>query len=227
MYAVNKLKKNLNKEELNELLNTKNNLNILNYPPLEIIIKKNMLKNNNNSSTKLYNFILTIPVSELKNKKFKFEGQINLNSYVLSKIVYQLFYIKYIKTFFEENNDLTSTVIIKSDINIDEFNKATKKLIILAKKSKVIIYIKINDLLLSILRSNNIIDSINLNRLSNYNSTGFLNNKTKKNIVNDEEKKKVYLRRFLDTQKFKSFNQAENMHLWIIYFWNDKLFTNK
>ena len=131
--------------ELIELLSTKNNYNKFNYSPQEIIIKKNMLKNNNNSATKLYNFILTITASELKNKKFKLEDQANLNivdkklfyrTDGLSKIVYELFYIQYIKTFFEENNDLTSTIIIKSDINIDEFNKATKKLIILAKKIK-------------------------------------------------------------------------------------------
>jgi hypothetical protein len=218
-----------------------NNINKLNYVAREIIIKKNMLKNNNNSSTKLYNFILTITASELKNKKFKFEGNDALNTVYkkdgLSKIVYELFYTKYIKTFFEENNNSTSTVIIKSDINIDEFNKATKKLIILAKKSKVVIYIKINHLLLSILKSNNIIDSINLSQLDNYNSTRILNrtiknnneykgNDFKKNIVNNKKKKKVYLRRFLDTQKFKSFKQAENMHSWILHFWNDKLFTS-
>ena len=192
-----------------------------------------MLSSNNNTcNTKLYNYILTLNDNILQDKRFKFKGQEGIDAGGLSRTAFDLFYKTYIHKFFkysDENNKDLGMIInyISNNGNIAKFYHATNKLIILAKKGNLQIFMPINEELLKLLKSDNSIQEINLTKKNIYDKNKLLNNQIRKNgygnnnskisdvlmknnekknekwnknfsnITNNHEKKEVYFRRYL------------------------------
>ena len=220
------------------------------------VIKNNMLKTNNNDKNdnhKLYNHILTIDDTNLKNKPFTFEGADGINEGGLTRTVYDIFYNSYIKKFFLLNNNGFYILQNIKNNNKDHFRNATEKLILLAKKGKVKIVIPIHETLFEILESENITNTININNIKKYNNINVLTNETRKsklgnrnsklnnvilinnnnkkfninfkNINNNDTKKEVFLRRYLNSVGFKNEQQFECMYLWSNKYWDHNIFT--
>ena len=233
-----------------------------NTSKLPLFINKNMLKSNNNTcNTKLYEYILSINNNILEDKDivFKFEEQSGIDAGGLSRTVFDLFYKTYIHKFFkysQENNQDLGMIIkyISSYENIKKFYHATKKLIILAKKANLQIFIPINETLLILLKSKNPIQEINLNKKNIYDKNQLLNNQTRKkgyenntskisdvlmknnekknekwnknfsNITKNNEKKEVYFLRYLHSLKFEKDNHWGIMYAWMQLYWFNKDF---
>ena len=242
-----------NHEDIRERRNRVNNI---------ILIKQNMLSSNNNTcNTKLYDHILNIDDNILENNKFEFEKQEGINAGGLSRTVFDLFYKTYFHKFFkysDENNKDLGMIIkyISNNENIHKFYHATNKLIILAKKGDLQIFMPINEELLKLLKSDDPIQQINLNKKNIYDKDRLLNNKYRKSgygdeskisdviipnknnskwnknfkeINNNNNKKEVYFRRYLHSLGFKSDNHFVMMKQWINNYWleHPTLFSNE
>jgi surface protein len=164
-----------------------------NINPKLILIEKNMLSSNNNTcNTKLYNYILTLNDNILQDKRFKFKGQEGIDAGGLSRTVFDLFYKTYIHKFFkysDENNKDLGMIInyISNNGNIAKFYHATNKLIILAKKGNLQIFMPINEELLKLLKSDNPIQEINLTKKNIYDKKKLLNNRKYEELTKNEQ----------------------------------------
>jgi len=240
----------------NQLALIPQNTSMQNTSNSSLLIKKNILKSNNNTCyTKLYDYILKLDNNILINKKFQFEAQKGIDVGGLSRTVFDLFYKTYIHKFFKysDNNNKNLGMIIKKNIsnneNIAKFYEATNKLIILAEKGKLQIFIPINEELLKLLKNEDPIQEINLNKKNSYDNLQLLNNKIRKttygpnskisdvlmkknenknekkwnknfdNIKNNNEKKEVYFRRYLYSLGFRNDKYFEIMKEWIKEYW--------
>ena len=173
-------------------------------------ISQNMLKSNNNSQnmlrsnnntckisevyTKLYNHILKVDDTILRNQKFEFEKQEGINAGGLSRTVFDLFYKTYFHKFFKyiDNNNKDLGIILKNtknNKNMDQFYNATNKLIILAEKGDLKIFMLINKILFDLLKSDDPIQQINLNKKNIYDKDRLLNNNYRKLGYGDNESK--------------------------------------
>ena len=175
-------------------------------------ISQNMLKSNNNSQnmlksnnnickisevyTKLYNHILKVDDNILTNQPFKFEKQEGINAGGLSRTVFDLFYKTYFHKFFKyiDNNNKDLGIILKNtknNKNMDQLYNATNKLIILARKGNLKIFMLINKILFDLLKSDDPIQQINLNneKKNIYDKDGLLNNSFRKKGYGNNESK--------------------------------------
>ena len=229
---------------------------------------QNMLKSNNNTCkisevyTKLYNHILKVDDTILRNQPFKFQKQEGINAGGLSRTVFDLFYKTYFHKFFKyiDNNNKDLGIILKNtknNKNMEQFYNATNKLIILAEKGDLKIFMLINKILFDLLKSDDPIQQINLNKKNIYDKERLLNNNYRKlgyddneskisdvilynknnskwninfqDIKNNNEKKEVFFRRYLHSLGFESDNHFVRMKQWIIDYWleNPTLFSNE
>ena len=186
----------ISRQNIPQIILSRNQLALIpqNTSSSSLLIKKNMLKSNNNTCyTKLYDYILTLDNNILRNKNFQFEGQKGIDVGGLSRTVFDLFYKTYIHKFFKysDNNNKNLGMIIKDDIsnneNIAKFYEATNKLIILAEKGKLQIFIPINEELLKLLKSDNPIQEINLTKKNIYDKKKLLNNRKYEELTKNEQ----------------------------------------
>ncbi len=240
-------------------------------------ISQNMLKSNNNTQnmsrsnnntcrisevyTKLYNHILKVDDNILRDQPFIFESQEGINAGGLSRTVFDLFYKTYFHKFFKyiDNNNKDLGIILKNtknNKNMDQFYNATNKLIMLARKGDLKIFMLINKTLFDLLKSDDPIQQINLNKKNIYDKEGSLKNNYRKGVLgdsskisdvilynknnskwninfkdikNNNKKKEVYFRRYLQSLGFESDNHFIWMKQLIKNYWleHPTLFSNE
>ena len=204
-------------------LNSKKILNSWKLGPLQknsqghYIIPENLLKNNESCN---YDLLHKIIKTTFSNIRFKFEGQRGINAGGLSRQVYDLYFSQYLRYFFE---DISGFNILKKNVALKKLDIATDKLILLAKRSEIKIFIPINPLLKELLDIN--ITNTNITNTSKLNNLNELKNKfTKKtfnktyNLLNQKILNELYGNEynfknlFLENNKNNLPAQSTNLH---------------
>jgi hypothetical protein len=189
----------------------------------------------------LYDQIMLIDLPE--NFRFKFKGETGVDASGLTKLVYDKLFPIYKKLYFVDALEEEQFILLKKDVKIDELTRDTNQIIKLAIAARSQIYLQILPQLVELLLSPNSIKNIterkNFNklyanlreRISQINSENISNYLLKPkqviksadniNKLNKKIQSEMILRKQLLNFHFKSWEQYENMALFIKSFWKE------